>query len=148
MATNPKPCETQPRFTTNDKGEAQSVTLKRENYVKLLVDAREVDPACWPPGMEEIAGMVARLQEIEDQCISMHGEFDPEKLVRDIQDEYMDLNLVLDAISEGEPLDDLPQGSAPKKNKKKNPTAEAATCALPVEESWEELVVTDRENFA
>lgn len=98
--STPLPCDVHPTFSCNVPEHTQEVTLQRENYVKLLVDARVTDPACWPPGMEAVAGMIERVRDIEEECMEKHGEFDPEKLSTEVQDEYMDLHLVLDTIQE------------------------------------------------
>jgi hypothetical protein len=145
--TGKETCSTQPHFAINASGQAQAVTLNPHNYVKLLVDARETDPACWPPGMEEVAGMVARVQEIEDQCVAKHGDFAPEKLARKVQDEYMDLHLALDAISEGETAEFIKDSEpAPSRGSACSTTA---PCVLPEAESWPEFPLQrDQENFA
>ncbi len=150
--TQPTPgkeaCSTHPHFAINASGQAQAVTLNPHNYVKLLVDARETDPACWPPGMEEVAGMVARVQEIEDQCVARHGDFAPEKLARKVQDEYMDLHLALDAISEGDTAE-LIKESSPAPSCGAKCSSIESPCVLPEAESWPEFPLQrDQENFA
>ncbi|MDF2441416.1 MAG: hypothetical protein JWN98_2400 [Abditibacteriota bacterium] len=100
-------CDVQPTFSCSTPHQAQEVTLQRENYIKLLVDARVTDPACWPPGLEVVAGMIERVCDIEEACIEQYGEFDPEKLTAQDQDEYMDLHLVLDAIQENADMEEV-----------------------------------------
>jgi hypothetical protein len=156
-----KSCATHPSFAVNAEGKAKSVTLKPENYIKLLVDARETDPACWPPGMEEVAAMVARVQEIENVCVEKHGDFDPEKLSSDVQDEYMEINLVLDAISEGESAAEAltatstqtapvaPTVATTPANTQASSVHSTCATILSATDSWEDFPhMDDRENFA
>jgi hypothetical protein len=89
-----------PRFATDDDGKPTSVILDTIAYVTLLVRANVTDPALWPPGAEEGAAALARVRQIETDCITRHGEFDWEKLPETTQDEYDDLCALLDHLQD------------------------------------------------
>ncbi|MBM4041567.1 MAG: hypothetical protein FJ290_23960 [Planctomycetes bacterium] len=99
-----------PQFTTDGDGKATAVRLDAVGYMALLVRANVTDPALWPPGMERGAEALARVRQIEADCIAQHGEFDWEKLPDNVQDEYDGFSALLDSIQDtGEriPLDDV-----------------------------------------
>ncbi len=89
-----------PHFVTDDQGKPTTVTLDTAAYVALLVQANITDPALWPPGMQEGASALARIRQIEANCISQYGEFDWEKLPEATQDEYDDLCALLDKLQD------------------------------------------------
>ena len=89
-----------PRFVTGPDGKATAVTLDTVAYVSLLVRSNITDPALWPPGAEEGATALARVREIEADCIAQHGEFDWEQLPEALQDEYDILCLRLDDLQD------------------------------------------------
>jgi hypothetical protein len=89
-----------PHFVTDDQGKPSTVTLDTAAYVALLVQANTTDPALWPPGMQEGAYALARIRQIEADCISQYGEFDWEKLSQATQDEYDDLCAMLDKLQD------------------------------------------------
>jgi hypothetical protein len=86
------------QFTTDSKGKPTEVTLSVKSYVTLLVQANVTDPELWPPGFKEGATALARVREIESECIAQHGEFDWEKLTPAVQDEYDILCVSLDDL--------------------------------------------------
>ena len=94
-------CPLQPEFEGPPTDRAQEVKLTREKYVQLLVDARETDPGCWPPGLEDAARMLERAREIEELGASKHGVFDPNRLSKKLQDEYFQIHLALDDLQDG-----------------------------------------------
>ncbi|GBC76194.1 hypothetical protein HRbin07_00391 [bacterium HR07] len=89
-----------PQFATDPQGRPTKVTLDTAAYIMLLVQANITDPALWPPGMQEGASALARIRQIEAECISQHGEFDWERLPKAIQDEYDDLCVLLDKLQD------------------------------------------------
>jgi len=92
-----------PQFEIDPAGKPTSVRLETAAYIQLLVGANITDPDLWPPGMEEGAKALARIRQIEAECIAQHGEFDWEKLPPDVQDEYDALCALLDRLQdEGE----------------------------------------------
>jgi hypothetical protein len=88
------------QFTTDSKGKHTAVTLSVKSYVTLLVQANVTDPELWPPGFKEGATALARVREIESECIAQHGEFDWEKLTPAVQDEYDILCVSLDDLQD------------------------------------------------
>ncbi|MEN3001135.1 MAG: hypothetical protein ABDI19_04745 [Armatimonadota bacterium] len=92
----PKP----PQFEIDSAGKPTAVRLETAAYIQLLVRANITDPAFWPPGMEAGAEALARIREIEAECIAQHGEFDWEKLPSSIQDEYDALCALLDRLQD------------------------------------------------
>jgi hypothetical protein len=64
------------------------VTVPRYEYLGLLIEANETDPALWPKGLKKGAKLLARIRRIEADCIRCYGEFDWEKLDRATQDIY------------------------------------------------------------
>jgi len=68
----------QPKFITDAEGKS-IVVLDRQAYIALLVRGNITDPSLWPPGAEEGAKALARIREIEANCIAQHGIFDWEK---------------------------------------------------------------------
>ncbi|MBI3660077.1 hypothetical protein HY230_06360 [Candidatus Acetothermia bacterium] len=97
LVTELKP---RPKFATDRKGKPTRVTLDTVAYVTLLVQANITDPALWPPGMQQGATALARVREIEADCIIKHGQFDWEKLPEAIQDEYDSLCVLLDELQD------------------------------------------------
>ncbi len=96
-------CPLRPQFDegASDKpAEGKKVRLSTGKYVQLLIDARETDPDCWPPGLEEAAAMIESARAIEDACIQKWGEFDPDKLSREQNRKYLEIQLALDALQE------------------------------------------------
>lgn len=89
-----------PEFAIDAGGKTTAVTLGVKSYVALLVQANVTDPEIWPPGFKEGATALARVHEIESECIAQHGEFDWEKLVPTIQDEYDTLCVLLDDLQD------------------------------------------------
>lgn len=89
-----------PEFITDAEGKPTVVALETAAYVKLLVHANVVNPALWPPGMQEGAKALAQVREIERECVAQYGEFDWEKLPEVIQDEYDSLCLLLDELQD------------------------------------------------
>ncbi len=87
-------CPLQPQFVKN----TDSVQLTRDKYVQLLIEARETDPGCWPPGLEDAARLLARACVIEERCTTKHGHFEPENLSKKMRDEYMKIHLALDEL--------------------------------------------------
>jgi hypothetical protein len=77
-----------------------AVTLDTVAYITLLVKANITDPALWPPGMQEGAAALARVREIERECITQHGEFDWEQLPEAVQDEYDSRCALLDRLQD------------------------------------------------
>jgi hypothetical protein len=73
---------------TDTEGKPTNVTLDIPTYINLLVRTNMTDPAFWPPQMRDGAKALARVRQIEADCIAEHGEFDWEKLAEDVQDEY------------------------------------------------------------
>jgi len=101
-----------PQFTTDAEGKPKAVTLETAAYIALLVKASITDPTLWPPGMEKGATALARVRQIEAECLAQYGEFDWEKLPEAVQDEYDGLCALLDSLQDtGEriPLRDLLQ---------------------------------------
>jgi hypothetical protein len=99
-----------PQFTTDAVGKPVGVKLDTVAYITLLVRANVTDPALWPPGMQRGAEALARVRQIEADCVAQHGEFDWEKLSEALQDEYDGLCALLDGMQDtGErvPLDDV-----------------------------------------
>ncbi len=94
-------CPVDPEFEESGNG-ATRVRMNQESYVRLLVGARETDPCAWPPGMEDGAALVERACQIEEECITRWGNFDPEKLSTPLQDEYLKIHLTLDELQESE----------------------------------------------
>jgi hypothetical protein len=88
------------QFTIDPSGKPTGVTLGVKAYVTLLVQANVTDPELWPPGFKEGATALARVREIESNCIIQHGEFDWEKLTPAVQDEYDTLCVLLDELQE------------------------------------------------
>ena len=98
-----------PRFTVDEHGNLV-VVLDKASYIALLIRSNVTDPSYWPPGTEEGAKVLARIRQIEAECIDAHGEFDWEKLSPELQDEYDALCAFLDSLMDtGEriPLDRL-----------------------------------------
>ncbi len=87
-------------FATDAKGKPTTVTLDTAAYVALLVRASITDPALWPPGMQQGAAALARVRQIEADCIAEQREFDWEKLPEAIQDEYDGLCTLLDELQD------------------------------------------------
>ena len=107
---------TPPQFVTDVDDTPTAVTLDPVAYVTLLVRANITDPTLWPPGMEEGATALARVREIERDCIAQHGEFDWEELPVSMQDEYDSRCSLLDRLQdtgEGIALRDLLQMEEP-----------------------------------
>ena len=95
-----------PRFGADPEGGTVTATLRVKTYITLLVRANITEPGFWPPGMEQGAEALARVRQIESDCIAKVGEFDWEKLPPDVQDEYDLLCISLDRLGEdGDPVD-------------------------------------------
>ncbi len=86
-------CPLRPHFQDHS-----SVQLTRDKYVQLLIEARETDPGCWPPGLEDAARLLERACRIEEQCAEKYGQFEPERLNRKVRDEYLNIHLALDDL--------------------------------------------------
>lgn len=102
-------CPLRPQFDDPEEPEGKApgtqsnnkkVRLSTSKYVQLLIDARETDPDCWPPGLEEAAGMVESARAIEEACTEKWGDFDPDKLSREQSRKYFEIQLALDALQE------------------------------------------------
>ncbi len=93
----------EPRFAKDSEGKSSTVTLDLRSYLILLVKANVTDPQLWPPGLQDGAGALARVRQIEADCKSEHGEFDWEKLSPVVQDEYDSLCCALDSLREDAP---------------------------------------------
>ncbi len=89
-----------PQFETDSAGKPTAVRLETAVYIQLLVQANITDPALWPPGMENGAKALARIREIEQDCIRRYGEFDWEMLPPELQDEYDALCALLDTLQD------------------------------------------------
>jgi len=89
-----------PRFETDAEGKSKAVRLNTPDYIALLVQANQTDPALWPPGAKQGATALARIRKIEVDCIATHGEFDWEKLSEPVQDEYDSLCVLLDRLQD------------------------------------------------
>jgi len=89
-----------PLFSTDAHGKPVAVRLETAAYVSLLVRANVTQLELWPPGMEKGARDLARVRQIEADCVAQHGEFDWEKLPEDIQDEYDLLCAALDELQD------------------------------------------------
>jgi hypothetical protein len=96
QATRNKALKGSLRFSPH--GNPTTVTLDISTYIDLLVKANVTDPALWPPAMKGGASALARIREIEAECIARHGEFDWEKLPESVQDEYDSLCAFLDNL--------------------------------------------------
>jgi hypothetical protein len=95
-------CGLQPQFEkrSSPRSSGEKVKLTTEKYVQLLIEARETDPACWPPGLEKAAAMLQRASAIEEQCQQKHGDFIPEKLSAAHSREYFEIQLALDELQD------------------------------------------------
>jgi hypothetical protein len=98
-------CPLRPQFddcedTTQGSKGNKKVRLSTSKYVQLLIDARETDPECWPPGLEKAAAMLEDARAIEDECIAKWGDFDPDKLSRTQNRKYFEIQLALDTLQE------------------------------------------------
>jgi hypothetical protein len=69
-------------------------------YITLLVRSNVTNPTLWPPGMKKGAKCLARVRQIEADCIAQHGEFDWERLPTALQDEYDGLCALLDRLQD------------------------------------------------
>lgn len=87
----------EPKFTVDEKGKPV-VILDKVSYIALLVRGNVTDPSLWPPGTEKGAEALARIRQIEANCIAQHGEFDWEKLPAELKDEYDILCAFLDQL--------------------------------------------------
>jgi len=83
-----------PRFSKDTDGKIAIVSLDTTTYIKLT------DKAFCPSGMERVADALARIRQIESDCIANNGEFDWEKLPEAFQDEYDGLCLLLDELQD------------------------------------------------
>ena len=90
-------CPLQPEFKDGD----DKVQLTRDKYVQLLIEARETDPGCWPPGLEDAAHLLERARDIEEHCTTKYGHFEPERLSKKMRDEYLQIHLTLDELQNG-----------------------------------------------
>jgi len=88
-----------PKFATDEQGKSV-VVLDRASYIALLIRGNVTDPSYWPPGTEEGARALARIRQIEHECIAKYGEFDWEKLPPEVQDEYDALCSLLDRLTD------------------------------------------------
>jgi hypothetical protein len=88
-----------PKFATDEQGKS-AVVLDRASYITLLIRGNVTDPSYWPPGTEEGARALARIRQIEHECIAKYGEFDWEKLPPEVQDEYDALCSLLDRLTD------------------------------------------------
>jgi len=87
-------------FTSDAEEKPTSVKPDTAAYITLLVRANATDPALWPPGMQQGSAALARVRQIEADCIAQHGEFDWEKLPTAIQDEYDEMCVLLDRLQD------------------------------------------------
>jgi hypothetical protein len=78
-----------------------TVEIEISELVELLLAANVTDAALWPAVAREGARLLARIREIEAQCIAAHGEFDWEQLDEDTQDEYDGLSVRLNKLRDG-----------------------------------------------
>lgn len=90
--------EKPPQFTIGTDGRPTAVMMGTVAYVKLLIRANIIDRSLWPPGMEHAADVLARIRQIESDCIKQYGQFDWEKLSEALQDEYDSLCVLLDSL--------------------------------------------------
>ena len=88
-----------PKFATDEQGKFV-VVLDKASYIALLIRSNVTDPIYWPPGTEDGAKALARIRQIEHECIAKYGEFDWEKLPPDVQDEYDALCSLLDRLTD------------------------------------------------
>lgn len=89
------------QFTLDPHGQPTAVTLEVRAYIALLIQANVTDPDLWPPGFKDKASSLARIREIESDCVAQHGEFDWERLSLALQDEYDSLCATLDSLQDG-----------------------------------------------
>jgi len=88
-----------PKFATDEQGKSV-VVLDRASYIALLIRGNVTDSSYWPPRTEEGARALARIRQIEHECIAKYGEFDWEKLPPEVQDEYDALCSLLDRLTD------------------------------------------------
>jgi hypothetical protein len=100
MANTTLELKHRPQFTRGAKGKPTAVKLDAAAYITLLVRANVSDPALWPPGTQQSAAALARVGQIEADCIARHGKFDWDKLPEAVQDEYDDLCALLDRLQD------------------------------------------------
>lgn len=95
-------CPLRPQFddAATQEPQQKKVRLSTSKYVQLLIDARETDPDCWPPGLEQAAALIERARSIEEACVEEWGEFDPDKLSGKPGREYFEIQLALDSLQE------------------------------------------------
>jgi len=82
------------------------VLLTQEDYLDLLVGNNVTDPGSWPPGKQDGARLLARIRQIEQECVAEHGRWDWELLSEALQDEYDGACIDLNKVRE-------PEGAAP-----------------------------------
>lgn len=131
-------CPLQPQFHDNDA----AVQLTRDKYVQLLIEARETDPGCWPPGLENAAHLLERAREIEERCSAKHGHFEPERLSKKQHDEYLHIHISLDELQNG-----LEEATSDAKNL--NDDDQSIESVSLTRDAWTEITSHPRpENFA
>lgn len=76
------------------------IELDRADYLRLLINASETDPARWPEGCRQGASLLARIREIEQDCVREHGRWHPDLLPPGGEGEYESLCVQLDNLIE------------------------------------------------
>ncbi len=89
----------EPQFTVDEKGKPV-VILDKVSYIALLVRGKVTDPSLFPPGTEKGAKALARIRQIEADCVAQHGESEWEKLPAELKDEYDALCAFLDQLTD------------------------------------------------
>lgn len=77
-----------PEFSPPENGGYGTVSLDGLDWARLLVRLNITDASAWPLGLREGAALLARIREIEADCVAANGDFDWEKLEEAVQDEY------------------------------------------------------------
>ena len=77
---------------------AREQTITTQELVELLIAANVTDPQRWPEGLQQGATYLARIREIERDCVAKHGRWDAELLGEELEDEYDDKCALLDQI--------------------------------------------------
>lgn len=66
------------------------IQVNLQRYLRMLVKASNTDPADWPDGYERGAALLARIREIERDCVAEHGKWDIDALGEELENEYED----------------------------------------------------------
>jgi hypothetical protein len=72
-----------PRFKSNES-ETPSVEISQFEYMEFLVNGGVTEPKRWPSGKEKGATLLARIREIEQDCIREHGKWDWELIASEL----------------------------------------------------------------